>query len=217
MRVPRGNRTKVLHALSTHLAAADGYTYPGFVPSGWMNTTDRADGRKLLIDPAAMPTPHDQFLSVAYATSFGSNGGPVSWNGIAGPAIGTSPSSSPTTTNPGGAGGVAAFAGLWVGHTRSLTITSSGRGTESISEGCGEKLIKLTFRLSKPKSTGSTSTATVTVVSSHPYPGWTDEERPAPKPGDTGTISLHDEVIKESITHTNYCNNSADLTGTCGA
>jgi hypothetical protein len=108
-----------------------------------------------------------------------------------------------------------AFAGQWYGHTRSLIVSESGAAKESIGDGCCNPIIDVTYQLSSPVQQGDrwTATATVTSVVVHDSLGLAT----APSVGAIGQFELHSGVINVSLSRTNYCNESAEQTGICGA
>ena len=61
------------------------------------------------------------------------------------------------------------FAGSWIGHTRSLTMSRSGTAKENVYDGCCDHVIAFSFRLSHPTGTPSNATATVTATAVHVY------------------------------------------------
>jgi hypothetical protein len=113
---------------------------------------------------------------------------------------------------------LATFAGLWIGHTRALTIKPDGRGRESIGDGCCDPIIDLDFRLSRPSGTtqNATATATVTAVKVHDRSVYT-KTQPAPRIGETRTVRLKGGVITDELTGADYCDARAENDGTCGA
>lgn len=132
----------------------------------------------------------------------------------------TSPSTgatAPDTPDERAAAGLSDFAGSWIGHTRSLSITSSGRGKESISDGCCDKVVDLSFQLSNPSNAGGTTRATAKVTSAHVHDRSAFGSESPPHVGDTGTLALEGGVLTESITDTNYCDEAQQAKGTCGA
>ncbi len=110
------------------------------------------------------------------------------------------------------------FAGTWVGHTRSLKITSKGVATESVGSGCCNPVIDLEFRLSHPRGTSSSASATARVVAVdvHDDGAFTSGDQ-APRVGQTKRLRLRDGVITEPFIGTNYCDRRAGRKGTCGA
>jgi hypothetical protein len=123
-------------------------------------------------------------------------------------------SSTPHVTQTASAVSLAAFAGQWSGHTRSLTVSASGSGHETVYDGCCTQQIDMTFRLSNPHGTSAahaTATATVTAVALYATLG------PAPKIGQTGTVSLIDGVLTDSLDGVTYCNQAAAEHSACGA
>lgn len=132
------------------------------------------------------------------------------------PAAGTavSASSTPQVTHTASAVSLAAFVGTWSGHTRSLTVSASGSGHETVYDGCCTQQIDMTFRLSDPRGASlahATATATLIAVALYAVPG------PAPKVGQTGTVSLADGVLTNSLDGVTYCNQTAAARSACGA
>ncbi|MFI6099216.1 hypothetical protein ACIA8G_26995 [Lentzea sp. NPDC051213] len=110
---------------------------------------------------------------------------------------------------------LSAFAGQWIGHTRSLTITADGKATEHVNDGCCRAVIDLTFTLSNPQGSPGAATATITVTSVQLH-DWTGA-KPAPKVGQVATIKLADGVITEPLAGGTYCDQVKQLAGVCGA
>ena len=113
---------------------------------------------------------------------------------------------------------LATFAGVWQGHTRTLTIARSGRAKESIYSGCCDFVIDLEFQLSRPAGTArnATATATVTAVHLHDRTAFTKAWRP-PRLNEAAHLRLERGVITEPLTGTDYCDATAGARGTCGA
>jgi len=79
-------------------------------------------------------------------------------------------------------------------------------------------IIDLVLQLSNPRRAGSAWVATTRVVSATPHPGWKQTGRPAPKPGDRGTVTVGaDRVLADSITGNGFCDQRKTAPGTCGA
>jgi hypothetical protein len=122
-----------------------------------------------------------------------------------------------------GAGGsaratLAPFVGTWSGHTRTLTVSRSGVATESISDGCCDRVIRLTSRLSHPRRLGGSLVATATVVRVRIFDRSAFTARhPAPHVGQRGRFTLRRGVISENLTRTIYCNARTARLGRCGA
>ncbi len=111
---------------------------------------------------------------------------------------------------------LAAFTGLWTGHTRSLTISASGLGHEHTDDGCCEPVIDLTFQLSNPQGTSPTHvTATATVTAVQIGPGWDPAVQP-PVVGQHGTVSIDGGLITDHLSNTYFCNKAEDAKSTCG-
>ncbi|MDT7568431.1 MAG: hypothetical protein QOG76_7055, partial [Pseudonocardiales bacterium] len=121
-----------------------------------------------------------------------------------------------STGAAGGAHGTfTAFAGDWIGHTRSLTISSSGHGEEHVNDGCCTTLLDMTFQLSAPRGSGpahATATATVLTLDLH---GNNDPN--SPRVGQRGTFSISDGVLTDQLNQVTFCNNTQQVAGTCGA
>jgi hypothetical protein len=122
-----------------------------------------------------------------------------------------------------GAGGgtritLAPFAGTWSGHTRTLTVSRSGVAKESISDGCCDRVIRLTARLSHPRRVGSSLVATATVIRVRVFDrsAFPAGHRP-PRVGDHGRFTLRRGIILEGLTGTTYCNAATARLGRCGA
>jgi hypothetical protein len=111
------------------------------------------------------------------------------------------------------------FAGGWMGHGRTLTVTPTGNGREWISLGLGYFVIDLRFKLSQPKGTpdDATATATVTAVRLGKASTFT-AARPAPRVGESRRIRLRDGVIT-GLTGDHYCGPTIkdSIAAGCGA
>jgi hypothetical protein len=122
-----------------------------------------------------------------------------------------------------GAGGgaritLAPFVGTWSGHTRTLTVSGTGVAKEAISDGCCDRVIRLTARLSHPRRIGGSLIATATVVRVRVFDrtAFPPGHRP-PRVGDHGRFTLRRGIILEGLTGTTYCNAAASRLGRCGA
>lgn len=112
---------------------------------------------------------------------------------------------------------LATFAGLWYGHTRSLTITRKGRAKEVVYDGCCIHVIDVRFQLSRVRGVSSYATARARVTSVRVYkPSYYTTQSP-PHAGDVRRLRLRHGVITEPFVGTNYCNKAAGRRGTCGA
>jgi hypothetical protein len=106
---------------------------------------------------------------------------------------------------------LATFAGTWVGHTRRLTITRTGRAREYADDGCCHRVIDFTFQLSRPRGTSRVARATATVTAVRVRDGSYLHV------GKTWTLRLRDDVISEALIGTDYCGRHAKIPGLCGA
>jgi hypothetical protein len=110
------------------------------------------------------------------------------------------------------------FAGTWIGHTRTLTITRHGHARERIYGGCCDHIIDLRFRLSHPRGTPdrAAARARVTYVRVFDASAFGKGQR-VPRVGQRGTLRLKNGVITEPFIGTNYCDRKAGRRGICGA
>jgi hypothetical protein len=124
-----------------------------------------------------------------------------------------------TLTAAGGNGttSLRPFAGTWYGHTRSLVVDRGGMARESISDGCCDRVIRLTTRLSQPRRVGDSIVATATVVRARIFDRSAFGTRAPPRAGDRGRFTLRRGIIAEGLTHTTYCGPRASRLGRCGA
>jgi hypothetical protein len=110
------------------------------------------------------------------------------------------------------------FAGEWVGHTRFVSASRSGRLEAHVGDGCCDLIIDLVLQLSNPRRDGNAWVATTRVVSATAHAGWKQTGRPAPEPGDRGTVRVGaDHILVESITGNGFCDPDRTAAGTCGA
>ncbi len=128
---------------------------------------------------------------------------PVSVRGIDKPATGR-----PT---------VDVFAGRWVGHERSLRITSSGRASMDVSIGCCTHVINLSFRLSRVRGTYSTARARARITRVHVFDKSLFGAARPPHVGQVGTLRLKRGVITEPFLREIFCDDASAQQHTCGA
>jgi hypothetical protein len=99
-----------------------------------------------------------------------------------------------------------------------VTVSTTGLLVEHVGDGCCDPVIDLVLQLSDPHRKGGTWVASSRVVSATPHKGWKGTGRPAPKPGDTGTVTVGaDHVLVDSITDNGFCDQDKTAPGTCGA
>jgi len=112
----------------------------------------------------------------------------------------------------------ATFAGMWIGHTRTLRIKPSGDASEWIDDGCCDHIVDLSFRLTQfdgtPTKAVARGTVTRVVVAD---PAGFDQNHPAPVVGETITLRLTGGVLIDLLTNATYCDNAEGSKGTCGA
>jgi hypothetical protein len=110
------------------------------------------------------------------------------------------------------------FVGEWVGHTRFVSVSRSGRLEAHVGDGCCDPIIDVVLQLSNPRRDGNAWAATTRVVSATAHAGWKQTGRPAPEPGDRGTVRVGaDHILVESITGNGFCDPDRTAPGTCGA
>jgi hypothetical protein len=151
--------------------------------------------------PAAPPT------STPSLTTAGPSAAPAA-------RVAAGPTSKPPATRAVSAVTLKAFAGTWNGHSRTLTVSASGRAHETVGDGCCTPEIDMTFQLSNPRGTDAahaTATATVTAVTLWAASG------PKPKVGDKGTVELVDGELTDSLGGASFCDREAQARGVCGA
>src|SRR5262249_8870145 len=85
---------------------------------------------------------------------------------------------------------LATFAGTWGGHTRSLSITSKGRGRERADAGCCTPGYRMTFQILSVSGTLTHATAKYRVTA---FTRHTSEVRNV-KVGDTGELRLKNGI-----------------------
>jgi hypothetical protein len=79
-------------------------------------------------------------------------------------------------------------------------------------------VVDLRLKLSHPRGTKHVGSVAFRVTSVQVHdPSAYSRSFPAPRVGQTGRLKLRYGVITESVTRTNYCNEAAQLKGTCGA
>jgi hypothetical protein len=109
---------------------------------------------------------------------------------------------------------LATFAGRWGGHTRGLSITSTGRGQESADSGCCKRVYQLTFQILSVKGTLTRATAVYRVASFRRYEGGVRRLHQ----GDLGKLVMKDGIVTNTLTEDFFCSDPAwGATGACGA
>jgi hypothetical protein len=117
-----------------------------------------------------------------------------------------------------GRASLATFAGSWIGHGRSMTISRKGMANESIDSGCCSHVIDVHYELSHPRGSGkkATATAVVTFVKVSD-PDSFSSQRPAPKVGQKTTFRRNGSVLTEPLLDITYCTPAAQAKSICGA
>jgi len=119
----------------------------------------------------------------------------------------------PTTSAPS----FAAFTGDWTGHTKFISVSTTGRLEERVGDGCCHPVVDMVIQLSNPHRVGGTWVADGRVFSAKTHDGW-DPAQPAPKPGDRTVVKVGaDHILRESITGYAFCDPDKTEPGTCGA
>lgn len=118
------------------------------------------------------------------------------------------------STRPPRPASLATFAGRWGGHTRGLSIASSGQGREFADSGCCHREYRLTFRILSVRGTLTRATAVYRVTSFRRY----ERGIKALGVGDVGTLRLRNGIVTNSLTDDFFCSDPAwGATGACGA
>ena len=108
---------------------------------------------------------------------------------------------------------LATFAGGWGGHTRGLSITSTGRGREDADDGCCTREYELTFQILSVNGTLTRATAFYRATSFKPY-----ESGMRLHVGDVGKLVLKNGIVTNTLTGDFFCSGPAwGATGACGA
>jgi hypothetical protein len=103
------------------------------------------------------------------------------------------------------------FAGVWDGHTRTLSITAKGRGVESVSVGCCYWYYRLAFKIRSVTGTLTRATATVRVTSFKRH----DKSVKPVQVGDFGRLRLRNGMVTDGLTKATFCSVAAQMA--CGA
>lgn len=116
--------------------------------------------------------------------------------------------------HPAPTAGLATFAGAWGGHTRSLSITASGRGREAADDGCCTPEYRMSFRILSVSGTLTRATAVYRVVTYERL----DRHLRAVRAGALGKLLLRNGVLSNTLTGDYFCSDVAwGATGACGA
>lgn len=109
---------------------------------------------------------------------------------------------------------LATFAGIWGGHTRTLSITPTGRGQESAYAGCCTRVYQLTFQIVSVNGVLTRATAVYRVASFKRYENRVRNLHV----GDVGKLLLNEGIVTNALTSDFFCSNPAwGATGACGA
>jgi hypothetical protein len=120
----------------------------------------------------------------------------------------------PVTPHPPPRAALATFAGSWGGHTRQLHITTDGRGSESVDDGCCHRVENMTFRIVSVRGTITHATAIYRVTSIRRF----TRDVPMSRLGQTGTLVLRNGIVTNTRTTVYFCSDPAwGATGACGA
>jgi hypothetical protein len=109
---------------------------------------------------------------------------------------------------------LATFAGRWGGHTRRLSVTSTGRGSENADDGCCTRVYELTLQILSVTGSLTRATAVYRVES------WRHDESGLRRlhAGEIGKILLKDGIVTNTLTSDFFCSDPAwGATGACGA
>jgi hypothetical protein len=109
---------------------------------------------------------------------------------------------------------LATFTGAWGGHTRGLSITSSGRGSEGANAGCCTRVYQMTFQILSVSGTLTRATAVYRVTSFRRYESGVRRLHV----GDVGKLLLRNGIVTNILTGDFFCSDPAwGATAACGA
>lgn len=109
---------------------------------------------------------------------------------------------------------LATFAGAWGGHSRGLSIASSGRGREGANSGCCTRLYQTTFQILSVSGTLTRAIAAYRVTWFRRY----DSRERRLHVGDIGKLLLRNGIVTNALTGESFCSDPAwGATGACGA
>ena len=111
------------------------------------------------------------------------------------------------------------FVGTWIGHTRELTISAAGTGTEKVYDGCCTVAWTLSFRIDHASGTHANGELYVTLTSAtfNENPDWPNPGAPEAQKGQSGIAGVQDGVFSDPFASGTFCDKTADLAGKCGA
>jgi hypothetical protein len=107
------------------------------------------------------------------------------------------------------------FVGFWSGRSRLLAITKDGVVTEQVNDDQGALIIRLTYRLTEPKTAEETARADAVVTRVKLGQRKLVKGR-VPRVGDKGALTLTEGVVRPPFLKTNYCNVGQAKQGNCG-
>lgn len=121
--------------------------------------------------------------------------------------------SSPPPERPPPVASLATFIGRWGGHSRGLSITSSGRGSEIANDGCCVHSYRMTFQILSVRGTLTRANAAYRVTSFRRY----DSEVPRLHGGEVGKLALNNGIVTNTLTRDFFCSDPAwGATNACG-
>lgn len=108
---------------------------------------------------------------------------------------------------------LATFAGRWGGHTRGLSLTSTGRGRVSSDAGCCTHVYELTFKILSVTGTLTRATAVYRVATFRRY----ESRVRGLHVGDLGKLVLKNGIVTNALTDDFFCSGPAwGATNACG-
>ena len=125
--------------------------------------------------------------------------------------------SSIAATGPVPAASLRTFAGTWGGHTRGVSISMSGVGQESASDGCCTRLYHLSFQITSVSGTLTRARAVYRVTA---FTNYANGGGITINVGDIGKLRLRNGILANTLSHDYFCSGvawGASRTGGCGA
>lgn len=109
-----------------------------------------------------------------------------------------------------------AFAALWAGPRRLLSIDATGQVTEMVTDETGARIIDLTYQLEDPETVADLSTAKATITRVKVGQRKLVNGR-VPRVGDSGTVRVGKGVVTPPFLKTRYCSPATNKRGECGS
>ena len=107
-----------------------------------------------------------------------------------------------------------AYAALWAGPKRLLSIDVQGRVNEMVTDDAGAEIIRLSYQLEDPESTAEVASAKATITAVKVTKRKLVIGR-VPRVGDTGALKIRKGVVTSPFLKATYCTPAATNRGSC--